>query len=286
MIEIVWSDIIKSKEKRIDVSSSILDVLTKDEKINFLEKREFKKIKKLPNTEESYHINLEIAKKLYNERQKKMEEFYYKHGIDEKYLQYAKDNINRKIKKGRIENRQMKSIMQSLTWERFFIKAEWKEENQDVYLSYEIRIDKNGKLERIQRHTDDNMKIENMVEYMLEWKDNILNKIPEYKDIDMVFSWTWLGDRDFIQRRKEKRSEEGKEPWNIINLYEQEENYTEYLEDNTREKWFRKKHISKNSTLRHTIEEYEKNVRPLKEGKRIINLNKMENRNKEHKIEQ
>ncbi len=259
---------------------------SKKDKLYLLKKWDYKTIKYAIDSVESSNYNREII----NKEHDKIGLFYEKYGIDKKYLDNAKDFIDRVLIGDYVDNRSFSKVMQLINWCRFLVLSnvkEWKNSyiqmemkklssiDKDILRSEhgfdEKRIKKNKIV--IHRHVDEWGNFEMMKESLLEGKNNILSKIDDYKDVDLVKSSAWFWDEDFINWWKNQKK--GKSS-NIINLFEEELKYSNFLWKNERENGFWRKRINKQSSLASSIEKYEKDVKPLAEWERIIDLVEME----------
>ncbi len=271
---------------KIDLSNNLENKhQSKEDKLYLLEKWKYKTIKYALNSVESCKYNRDIINKEYN----KIDLFYSKYGIDQKYLNNAKDFIGSVLLEDNINNKKFSKVMQLIYGRRFLVKSNDLEGETEAYMHMEIKKmtgnDKNKLVSEynidiknitnkniVIRHIDDFSDLTKMGDYLLEWKENIINKIPDYKDIDLVKSCAWFWDKDFIEWWKERRKD-GQS--NIIDLFEEESKYSYWLWKNERENWFWKKRINKESSLASSIEEYEKDEKPLAEWERIIDLAEM-----------
>ncbi len=267
---------------------------SKKNKLCLLGSGDYKTIKYAPDSIKSSNDNREIIDEAYN----KIDVFYAKCWIDQEYLDNAKNFIDTFLAEDFIDNRRFYKAMQLINWCRFLVVSnivEW----EDRYIHLEMKKlssedkfkllseynfdEKRLKRNRfvIFRHVDKQADLDSMAESFLEWKENIINKIDDYKNVDLVKSSTWFWDKDFIHWWKEKRKDQRKdsreeESSSIIKLFGREFKYSYWLWKNKREDWFWRKHMMKGSPLDLSIEEYQKECKTfLAEGERIIDLVKM-----------
>lgn len=255
----------------------------KEEKVDLLKKWKYKNIKYSLNSIKGSNDNREIIGEEYFE----IENFYNKYWIDQKYLDNAKDFIDRVLIKKHIDNRNFSKVMQLINWDRFLVEVNKDIEWNSCYIHMEIKNVDNELIDKVKkvnddidinidkiivRHINDGVDLWNMVQSLLEWKENIINKIDKYKDINFIKSCAWLWDRNFINWWKQKREWKSSK---IIDYFDQEQNYSYYLLENQRETDFWRKRIKEWSSLIDTIEEYENDVCPLAEWELLIDLDKM-----------
>lgn len=289
MVELVWSEINLSRTSKMEQTNKsskeiILDIFSKKD---LLEQWKYSKIKWLPDTEESKTMNKDMITEIWKAEEWTMRKIYEGNDIDDKYLTYAQTYIHKKLKKDGVTNKDICKIMQLIKGERFLIMTNKNNEWEDRYVQFEIKDNKRQKYwaqgeKIIGRHIDDGVNIKHMADYLLEGKKEIIDKIPAYKDIKYIHSCTWLGDKNFIKRWEKERK--GK-PSRIIDLFNQEKNYSKYLGTQEREIWFWKKRrfANQEDKLWPVIEKYIQDTQNnMWEGERLINLEKMEKRQKRH----
>lgn len=258
--------------------------LTKEEKLELLSKKKYKMIKNSPNSLQSYKDNREII----NKEKNKIDNFYQKHNIDKKYLENAKTTITKILKKRNIKNREFYRIMQLINWERFLININKYEEWKDCYIQMEIKNINNDEIKQkyqerkiksnkiVSRHIDSWINLLEIDKKLLEGKKNILDKIPEYKDIPFIQSKSRLRNKNLINLLKENNNKKKNKQSNIVNTFEQEvNNYASYLWEEKEDKTNWQKFVEKGSTVERLILEYEKENCPLKDGKILIDIEKM-----------
>lgn len=258
--------------------------LTKEEKLELLSKKKYKMIKNSPNSLQSYKDNREII----NKEKNKIDNFYQKHNIDKKYLENAKTTITKILKKRNIKNREFYRIMQLINWERFLININKYEEWKDCYIQMEIKNINNDEIKQkyqerkiksnkiVSRHIDSWINLLEIDKKLLEGKKNILDKIPEYKDIPFIQSKSRLRNKNLINLLKENNNKKKNKQSNIVNTFEQEvNNYASYLWEEKEDKTNWQKFVEKGSTVERLILGYEKENCPLKDGKILIDIEKM-----------
>lgn len=285
---------------------------TKEEKLDLFKNNKHKELKYSQNSNKWSNENREII----DEHINKLDLFYVEHSIDNKYLENAKNFIEWILcldtSSKSVNNKNFYKVMQLIygqrflvlsndkNWKKSYIHMEIKKFNQEdkdklsEYDDFDMNRVENKNI--IARHFDNEIDMDTVADCLLEWKDNIINKIDDYKNIDLIKSCSWTWDKDFIEwwkenreNLKEEKDENGniikksKGPSKIIDLFEREKEYSYWMRKSSREDWFWRKRMRKDAkNLPLDIEKYEKEKGLLAEGERIIDLKKMrEYQNKE-----
>ncbi len=256
--------------------------LTKEEKLKLLKDKQYKQVKYSPNSLVSSDENRQLIK----EHKKYIDKLYTKYDIANKYLENAKEFITRIENKKHISNRNFIKTMQVINWDRFLITCNKNNEIKKAYIHMEVKkinqemkksIEKHYPNKRqkntkiVMRHIDVGVDLWKMGNVLLEGKQEILNKIPWYQDIQFIHSCGRLWDKDFV-----KFLEKEKPNSRIVSCFKEEKNYSKYLWENLREPKFWEKRMIWEWNMKEIINKYEEKNKNLQEWELLIDIEKME----------